>query len=100
MWQKFKNLNIIMRIIIALMAICFLPITLAVFSIEFLVKAIGSKNKGKIILGCFLALLTMSCARSVYLIRGLDDKNSTPVNNVSSTDANDKNKEKAEKSTR
>ncbi|MCC0783380.1 hypothetical protein IR152_09845 [Clostridioides sp. ES-S-0108-01] len=93
MWQKFKNLNIVTRIIIALMAICFFPITLVVFSIEFLVKAIQNKNKGKIVLGCFLALLTLSCARTVYLTRDLDDKNFTQVNQVSSN----KDKEDAEK---
>ncbi|ENZ9550524.1 hypothetical protein KLM98_02315 [Clostridioides difficile] len=93
MWQKFKSLNIIMKIIIALMAICFFPITLVVFSIEFLVKAIQNKNKGKVILGCFLALLTMSCTRSIYFTRGLGDKNSTQVNQVSSN----KDKEDAEK---
>ncbi|MCC0701528.1 hypothetical protein IC213_00440 [Clostridioides sp. ES-S-0049-02] len=103
MWQKFKKLNIVMRIIIALMAICFFPITLVVFSIEFLVKAVGNKNKGKIVLGCFLALLTMSCARSIYLTRGLDDKDSTPVKQVSYTDnnksknkMNEENEEKAQ----
>ncbi|HBG7268834.1 TPA: hypothetical protein KRD69_003663 [Clostridioides difficile] len=93
MWQKFKNLNLLMRIIIACMAICFLPITLVIFSIEFLMKAIRNKNKGKVVLGCFLALLTLSCARTVYLTRSLDDKNSTQVNQVSSN----KDKEDAEK---
>ncbi|MCC0654207.1 hypothetical protein [Clostridioides sp. ES-S-0001-03] len=90
MWQKFKSLNLLMRVIIACMAICFLPITLVIFSIGFLVKAIGDKNKGKIALGCFLALLTMSCARTVYLTnRGLDNKDSTPVKQASYTDNND-----------
>ncbi|EQH02823.1 putative lipoprotein [Clostridioides difficile DA00195] len=56
-------------------------------------KAIEAKNKSKIILGCFLALLTLSCARTVYLTRDLDDKNSTQVNQVSSN----KDKEDAEK---
>ncbi|MBT2157908.1 hypothetical protein KK420_18235 [Clostridioides difficile] len=41
----------------------------------------------------FLALLTLSCARTVYLTRGLDDKNSTQVNQVS----NNKDKEDSEK---
>ncbi|HBH1328628.1 TPA: hypothetical protein KRL35_003518 [Clostridioides difficile] len=93
MWQKFKGLNTFLKVIIGIIAICFLPITLAVFSIEFLMKAIEAKNKGKIVLGCFLALLTLSCARSVYLTRDLDDKNSTQVNQVSSN----KDKEDAEK---
>ncbi|EGT4571166.1 TPA: hypothetical protein KN209_002207 [Clostridioides difficile] len=93
MWQKFKGLNTFLKVIIGIIAICFLPITLAVFSIEFLMKSIEAKNKGKIILGCFLALLTLSCARTVYLTRGLDDKNFTQVNQVSSN----KNKEDAEK---
>ncbi|CCL62852.1 TPA: hypothetical protein KRE09_003937 [Clostridioides difficile] len=93
MWQKFKSLNTFLKVIIGIIAICFLPITLAVFSIEFLMKAIEAKNKSKIILGCFLALLTLSCARTVYLTRDLDDKNSTQVNQVSSN----KDKEDAEK---
>lgn len=93
MWQKFKSLNTFLKVIIGIIAICFLPITLAVFSIEFLMKAIEAKNKGKIVLGCFLALLTLSCARTVYLTRDLDDKNSTQVNQVSSN----KDKEDAEK---
>ncbi|HEM7410745.1 MAG: hypothetical protein SOR54_09745 [Clostridioides difficile] len=93
MWQKFKSLNTFLKVIIGIIAICFLPITLAVFSIEFLMKAIEAKNKSKIILGCFLALLTLSCARIVYLTRDLDDKNSTQVNQVSSN----KDKEDAEK---
>ncbi|MBS1281686.1 hypothetical protein [Clostridioides difficile] len=93
MWQKFKSLNTFLKVIIGIIAICFLPITLVVFSIEFLMKAIEAKNKGKIVLGCFLALLTLSCARTVYLTRGLDDKNSTQVNQVS----NNKDKEDSEK---
>ncbi|EIS9472655.1 hypothetical protein [Clostridioides difficile] len=93
MWQKFKGLNTFLKVIIGIIAICFLPITLAVFSIEFLMKAIEAKNKSKIILGCFLALLTLSCARTVYLTRDLDDKNSTQVNQVS----NNKDKEDVEK---
>ncbi|MCC0744187.1 hypothetical protein KGF47_15015 [Clostridioides sp. ZZV13-5731] len=93
MWQKFKNLNLLMRIIIACMAICFLPITLVIFSIEFLIKAIKNKNKRKIVLGCFLALLTMSCARTVYFRAGIGNENSTPANQVSSN----KDKEDAEK---
>ncbi|MCC0659252.1 hypothetical protein [Clostridioides sp. ZZV14-6044] len=99
MWQKFKSLNLLMRIIIACMAICFLPITLVIFSIEFLVKAIRNKNKGKIVLGCFLALITMSCTRSIYFTnRGLDNKDSAPVKQVSYTDNNEsKNKTNEEK---
>lgn len=101
MWQKFKSLNILLKVIIGIIAICFLPITLAVFSIEFLMKSIEAKNKGKIVLGCFLALLTLSCARTVYLTRGLDDKNSTQVNQVSSNkdkeDAGKKEEEETKK---
>ncbi|ENY9964164.1 TPA: hypothetical protein ACXJNV_000568 [Clostridioides difficile] len=99
MWQKFKSLNLLMRIIIACMAICFLPITLVIFSIEFLVKAIRNKNKGKVVLGCFLALITMSCTRSIYFTnRDLDNKDSVPVKQVSYTDNNEsKNKTNEEK---
>ncbi|HGL5964301.1 TPA: hypothetical protein ACKFJN_002863 [Clostridioides difficile] len=100
MWQKFKGLNTFLKVIIGIVAICFLPITLAVFSIEFLMKAIEAKNKGKIVLGCFLALLTLSCARTVYLTRDLDDKNSTQVNQVSSNKDKEDSEKKIEEETK
>lgn len=98
MWQKFKNMNGILKIIIGIIAIILLPVTLVLLSMEFLIKSIENKNKGKAILGGVLALLTLNCARIIYFTdRSLDNEDSTPVKQVSYTDTNNKDNKKTEK---
>ena len=93
MWQKFKSMNGILKIIIGIIAIILLPITLVLLSIEFLVKAIGSKKKAKIALGCILVFLTTLCTRNVYNVLSIEKEEHIPVKQVS---YNDKDKGKSE----
>lgn len=57
MLEKFKNLKIIPKIIIGIIAILFLPLTLLVLSIDFTVRNFKGKNTGKSIIGVILVLL-------------------------------------------
>lgn len=45
MWKKFKELNLLLKIIIGFIAIIFLPVTLLLLSVELLIKSFKSKKK-------------------------------------------------------
>lgn len=59
MWKKFKNLKLGKKIIIVIIAIIFLPVTLLLLSIKFLIKSIKSKKKVFSVISIFLVLFML-----------------------------------------
>lgn len=59
MWKKFKNLKLSKKIIIGIIAIIFLPVTLLLLSIKFLIKSIKAKKKVFSIISIFLVLFML-----------------------------------------
>ena len=59
MWKKFKSLKLSLKIIVGIIAIIFLPVTLLLLSIEWLIKNIKSKKKISSVISIFLILFML-----------------------------------------
>ena len=59
MWKKFKSLKLSLKIIVGIIAIIFLPLTLLLLSIEWLIKNIKSKKKISSVISIFLILFML-----------------------------------------
>lgn len=79
MWKKFKELNLILKIIVGIIAIRFLPLTLLLLSVEFLVKNIKSRKVSGIVISGILVLTLASFSGSLYLPGSNDTNDTTEV---------------------
>lgn len=59
MWKKYKSLKLSLKIIVGIIAIIFLPVTLLLLSIEFLIKSIKSRKKITSVISFFLVLFML-----------------------------------------
>ena len=59
MWKKFKSLKLSLKIIVGIIAIIFLPVTLLLLSIEWLIKNIKSKKKISSVISIFFLLFML-----------------------------------------
>ncbi|EGT4937063.1 hypothetical protein DD109_18255 [Clostridioides difficile] len=68
MWGRFKNMSIILKVLVLVCAIAIFPITLLAFSIEFVVKSFKRNERFKVVFGVFLVFITFSFVCIWYLL--------------------------------